>query len=146
MKQMKFTTQRQPGSIVAERGVRALAAAMAIAALTLAAGLSRPAYAADDPMAVVKATVDPALQILRDKQTPLGDRQDHLRKIVAASFDFKETARSAMGYHWRNLTPQQQDEFTQDFVAFIEDAYLSRISEYRDQNVAFLSARNQSPD
>ena len=118
----------------------------AIVMLTIAAALvvslapSRfiaPAFA-DDPMTVVKNTVNQALDVLRDKSTPLAQRQDKLRQIVAATFDFTEMAKSALGYHWKQLTPAQQQEFTQAFVAFIEDSYLSKINDYSGQQVNFL--------
>lgn len=80
---------------------------------------------------VVKALVNPALQILGDKSTPLAQRQDKLRALVSSNtFDFTAMARSALGIHWRNLSPQQQQDFTQVFTAFLRDSYLSRISGY----------------
>jgi len=51
-------------------------------------------------------------------------------------------AKSAMGQHWNKITPAQQQEFTTAFVAFIEDSYLSKISDYTGQQVNFLRASN----
>ncbi len=117
----------------------------ALAALTLAAMIPQTACA-DDPMDVIKGTVNQALTVLRDKQTPLAQRQDHLRQIVAQSFDFSAMARSAMGYHWRELTPAQRDEFTKVFITFIEDSYLGKLNDYKGQNVVFISQRSDGPD
>jgi phospholipid transport system substrate-binding protein len=119
--------------------------------LTLAAiliGAMLPCTArADDPMSVVKGTVNQALSVLRDKQAPLQQRQDQLRQIVGQSFDFTEMAKSAMGYHWKDLTPAQRDEFTKVFITFIEDSYLGKLNDYKGQQVVFLSSRNvDSPD
>jgi phospholipid transport system substrate-binding protein len=125
----------------------------AIVMLTIAAALvvslapSRfiaPAFA-DEPMSVVKSTVDQALDVLRDRGTPLAQRQDKLRQIVAATFDFREMAKSALGYHWKELSPAQQEEFTNAFVAFIEDSYLSKINDYSGQQVNFLRVTNDGP-
>jgi len=115
------------------------------AALVLSLAPSRfltPAWA-DDPMSVVKTTVNQALEVLRDKSTPLAQRQDKLRQIVAATFDFSEMAKSALGYHWKEITPAQQQEFTNAFIAFIEDSYLSKINDYSGQQVNFLRASNE---
>jgi len=98
------------------------------------------------PMATVKSTVNQAMPILRDRQTPLAERQDALRKIIAANFDFKAMSRSAMGRHWRDITSAQQDEFTKQFVAFIEDAYLSKINDFRAQQVSFLKMTKDPDD
>jgi len=124
---------------------RAILTLTLTAALVLSLAPSRflaPAWA-DEPMSVVKGTVNQALDVLRDKNTPLAQRQDKLRQIVAASFDFTEMAKSALGYHWKDITPAQQQEFTTAFVAFIEDSYLSKINDYSGQQVNFLRASNE---
>ncbi len=126
---------------------RAIVMLTVTAALVVSLAPSRfiaPAWA-DDPMTVVKNTVDQALEVLRDKQAPLAQRQDKLRQIVATTFDFTEMAKSALGYHWKQITPAQQQEFTSAFVAFIEDSYLSKINDYRGQQVTFLRATNEGP-
>ena len=124
---------------------RAILTLTLTAAIVLSLAPSRflvPAWA-DDPMSVVKTTVNQALDVLRDKNTPLAQRQDKLRQIVAATFDFTEMAKSALGYHWKEITPAQQQEFTTAFVAFIEDSYLSKINDYSGQQVNFLRASNE---
>jgi phospholipid transport system substrate-binding protein len=119
---------------------------MALLLLSLAPSrFVAPAIADDDPMSVVKTTVNQALDVLRDSSAPLAQRQDKLRQIVAQTFDFKEMAKSALGYHWRELTPAQQQEFTNAFIAFIEDSYLSKINDYRGQQVNFLKASQDGP-
>lgn len=123
---------------------RALVILTVTAALVVSLAPSRfiaPAWA-DDPMSVVQGTVNQALAVLRDTQTPLAQRQDKLRQIVSGTFDFTEMAKSALGYHWKQITPAQQQEFTAAFVAFIEDSYLSKINEYNGQQVNFLRATN----
>ena len=132
-----------------ERNLPRRAMAMLAFAAALVASLAptrflAPAWA-DDPMAVVQTTVNQVLSVLRDNQTPLAQRQDKLRQIVSASFDFTEMAKSALGYHWKQITPGQRQEFTDAFVAFIEDSYLSKINDYRGQQVMFLRATSDGP-
>src|SRR5271169_6834932 len=64
-----------------------------------------------DPTAMVKAVVDQATAVVRDTQTPTANRDKRLREIAEANFDFADMARTTLGYHWRQLTPQQQAEF-----------------------------------
>lgn len=123
--------------ILPRRAIVMLALTAAIAVSLAPSRFIAPAWA-DDPMSVVKTTVNQALEVLRDTQTPLAQRQDKLRKIVSATFDFTEMAKSALGYHWKQITPAQQQEFTSAFVAFIEDSYLSKVNDYRGQEVTFL--------
>jgi phospholipid transport system substrate-binding protein len=115
---------------------------LALAAALFLSLVPSPARA-DDPMSVVRTTVNQALTVLRDTSTPLAQRQDKLRQIVAGTFDFTEMAKSALGYHWKQITPAQQQEFTSAFVAFIEDSYLSKINDYRGQQVTFGTVSNE---
>jgi phospholipid transport system substrate-binding protein len=114
----------------------------AVFGIAMLAGPTVSRVWADEPMGVVKGTVNQALDVLRDKRSPLKERQDKLRQIVSQTFDFKEMARSALGYHWRQITRAQQDEFTNTFVAFIEDSYLSKLNEFTDQQVEFLTTKS----
>ena len=126
------------------RAIAMLALTAALAASLAPSRFLTPALA-DDPMSVVQTTVNQALNVLRDTQTPLAQRQDKLRQIVSATFDFTEMAKSALGYHWKQITADQQQEFTTAFVAFIEDSYLSKVNDYRGQQVTFLRATNDGP-
>jgi phospholipid transport system substrate-binding protein len=136
-----------PNSIQRFLHRRAIVIFTLTAALAVSLAPSRfvaPAWA-DEPMTVVKTTVNQALEVLQDKSAPLAQRQDKLRQIVAQTFDFTEMARSALGYHWKEITPAQQQEFTNAFIAFIEDSYLSKINDYRGQVVNFLRVSNEGP-
>jgi phospholipid transport system substrate-binding protein len=137
-----MTTPKYIQQLLHRRAIVMLTMAAALAVSLAPSRFIAPAWA-DDPMSIVKTTVNQALEVLQDKQTPLAQRQDRLRQIVAQTFDFTEMAKSALGYHWKELTPAQQQEFTNAFVAFIEDSYLSKINDYRGQQVSFLRVSNQ---
>ena len=135
MRNMKISSRRYLLVVIA-----------AIAVILCQSRMVTPARADDSPDAVVKQTVDQSLEVLRDKETPLAQRQDKLRQIVAGTFDFTEMAKSALGYHWKQITADQQQEFTNVFISFIEDSYLSKINDYRGQQVSFLRANSDGPD
>jgi phospholipid transport system substrate-binding protein len=124
--------------------VLTLTAAIAIVLCQRRFVLPARADDANSPMTVVQNTVNQALEVLRDKSSPLPQRQEKLRQIVAQSFDFTEMAKSALGYHWKTLNPQQQQEFTNVFISFIEDSYLSKLNDYRGQQVQFVKATQDS--
>jgi phospholipid transport system substrate-binding protein len=88
-----------------------------------------------DPMASVKSVIDQAILVFKDKQIAPADREQKLRTIAETRLDFQEMARSAVGYHWKDFTPEQKAEFVPLFTAFIEDAYLSRIETYSVEKV-----------
>jgi phospholipid transport system substrate-binding protein len=129
------------GSIRSTAWLVALAAALLITAGnggTARAAVADGATTARDPMMATKAMVNGALAVLRDPRVSLRDERERLRAIADAHLDFESMARSTLGYHWRDLTPDQRARFTALFKSFIEDAYLSRIQDYSGQDVTFL--------
>jgi phospholipid transport system substrate-binding protein len=98
-----------------------------------------PSAFAQSPTDVVKALVNPALQILNDKSTALKDRQQKLRDLVSPEvFDYTAMTRSAMGMHWKDINQQQQQDVTQVFTAFLRDSYISRIQDFSVQSVNYI--------
>jgi phospholipid transport system substrate-binding protein len=127
--------------------VRALAAFVA-AILAGAILVSAPAWAApngndEDALKQTKALVDQALGVLRDRNLSLAQERQQLRALADAHFDFRDMARSALGYHWRDLSEDQRQQFVKLFTAFIEDAYLNRIQEYEGQDIEFVSQKSE---
>jgi phospholipid transport system substrate-binding protein len=120
-----------------------LQASVAIVALGFVCATASFARAANDPMTVVKTVVNQALTVLKDQQTPLAQRQEKLRDLVDDNFDFTAMSRSALGYHWRKISPEQRKEFTNAFTAFVQDSYLSRMQDYSGQRVEVLRSRSQ---
>ena len=86
--------------------------------------------------------VNQALRILGNKQAPLVQRRRELRDLLIPRFDFTEMSRSALGYHWRSLDPQQRTDFTQVFTGFIQAAYLAKVQDYSGQQVQYGQARS----
>ncbi len=130
---------KSPGKILRVIGTAALIAI----SFTLAAGHYSAGVASvdDGAMAMTQGLVRRSLQIMRNTNAPVTQRRRDLRAVLEGHFDFAEMSRSALGYHWRKLTPQQRDEFTSLFKAFIEDAYLSKIQDYKGQDVQFVRER-----
>jgi phospholipid transport system substrate-binding protein len=108
-----------------------------------------------DPTATVKAVIDEATAAVRDTEAPANARDKRLREIAEANFDFSDMARTTLGYHWRQLSPQQQAEFVPLFTTFMENVYLSKMQEYSVQklrqtaassNVTFTGQRYDGAD
>src|SRR6266851_6058011 len=134
---------KSPGKILRVIGTAALIAiSFALAAGHYSAGV---ASVDDGAMAMTQGLVRRSLQILRNTNAPVTQRRRDLRAVLEGHFDFAEMSRSALGSHWRKLTPQQRDEFTSLFKAFIEDAYLSKIQDYKGQDVQFTRERSLEP-
>lgn len=115
-------------------------------ALMLAENLGpASALAATTPIGEVRQVVDTALPVLRDRSAPLPQRRRQLRGVLENHFDFRDMARTALGYHWRDLSPNQRDQFVQLFTAFIENAYLSKIQDYSGQDVVVIREKAEGP-
>jgi phospholipid transport system substrate-binding protein len=86
---------------------------------------------AGEPMDVVRQTSDQVIKILEDPalQGPAkqAERQERLHKVSEQAFDWKEMAQRALAVHWRERTPQQQQEFVQLFRDLVERTYMQRI-------------------
>ena len=109
--------------------------ALILCAAVAASGLADASVPADDPTASVKSIIDQSIVVFKDQNVAPADREQKLRAIAESHFDFQEMSQSAIGYHWRTLTPAQQAEFVPLFTAFIEDAYLSRIESYSVEKI-----------
>jgi len=71
---------------------------------------------AGEPMDLIRQTSDQTIKILDDPQLQgpkkQAERMERLRKMADEAFDWQEMARRALATHWRERTPQQQQEFT----------------------------------
>lgn len=96
---------------------------------------------AGEPLQVVKAVAEKALQILKDPtlQSPdkKKERVDRLREVVNPFFDFEDMAKRTLGRHWRQRTPEEQEEFVKLFRDFLEKIYSDRIDVYNGERVVF---------
>jgi phospholipid transport system substrate-binding protein len=93
------------------------------------------------PLDLVRASVDRAIQILKDPELSSSDRKkervDRLRETLVAIFDYEEMAKRALGPHWRQRTPAEQEEFVKLFRDFLEKVYSDKIDLYAGQKVRF---------
>jgi len=112
----------------------------ALACSLFIASIASTGTAATDTtaLATTQQFVNRALKILADKRTPVPQKQTQLRSVIEPCFDFSEMSRSALGYHWKSLTPDQRANFTGVFKSFMEAAYLSKIGDYSGQTVEFV--------
>jgi phospholipid transport system substrate-binding protein len=107
---------------------------------TLCFGLPRFAQAGE-PLEVVRAAVDKAVQILKDPKLKFQDKKteriDRLREALNPIFDYEEMAKRALGTHWRRRTPAEQEEFVKLFRDFLERIYSDKVDLYGGEKVRF---------
>ncbi len=122
-------------AIVILYAILIVAAAVVIAMLYAAAPVHASTPPPADPMKTVKGVMDQTIAVFQDREIAPAARRQKLRTIAEAHFDFAGMARSAVGYHWPSLTPDQRSEFVPLFTTFIEDVALSQIEKYSVEKV-----------
>jgi phospholipid transport system substrate-binding protein len=104
--------------------------------------------AASDAMAQVKSAVDKARKLLNDpnyKSAP-ENRRTELLKLLDSNFDFDEMARSSLGSHWNNLSPNQREQFVELFHQRLERRYVKIIEDYSGAQINFVRESPNGPD
>ncbi|HYT20707.1 MAG TPA: ABC transporter substrate-binding protein [Candidatus Polarisedimenticolia bacterium] len=93
------------------------------------------------PLELVRTSVDKAIQILKDPKLSSNDkkreRMDRLREALDGIFDYEGMAKRALGTHWRQRTPAEQQEFVKLFRNFLESVYSDKMNLYGGQKVRF---------
>ncbi len=114
--------------------------AIGIFIVTLGVGWARFAQAGE-PLDLVRAAVDKAIQTLKDPKLQSQDKKreriDRLREALNPIFDYEEMAKRALGTHWRRRTPAEQEEFVKLFRNFLERIYSDKIDLYGGEKVRF---------
>ncbi len=96
---------------------------------------------AGEPLNLVKTAAEAAIAVLRDLKLKGLDQKkeriERLKEIINPIFDYKEMARRSLGRHWRRRSPEEQEEFTTLFRAFLEKIYSDRVDVYDGEKVTF---------
>jgi len=94
------------------------------------------------PGKIIVETIDEGLKILKDPalqgNDKFGERRRLLWNKINPVFDFEETSKRTLGYHWRNRTPEEQKEFTQLFVDILKNIYLDKSDSYAGEKILYV--------
>ena len=89
----------------------------------------------------IRGVVTKAIHVLQEAEMK-SDYQSkkivgQVEKIIDPVFDFREMAKRSLGIHWRDLTPEEQQEFVPLFKDFLAKVYFARIGSYNGEKVRF---------
>jgi phospholipid transport system substrate-binding protein len=87
------------------------------------------------PLDLVKASVTRALAIAQSPDA--AQQRVEIRQVGEALFDFTEMSRRALGQHWTDRSPQEQEEFVRLFTDLLERSYLAAMGKRRAGTVTF---------
>ncbi len=87
--------------------------------------------ASSSPLQLIQSGSDRGLRIIRSSLFEGGpglqQRRDEILTIVEEYFDFNEMAKRALGRPWKDISPEEQQEFVQLFKQLLFNVYVSRI-------------------
>ncbi len=114
--------------------------AIAMGLFLLGSLLDAPDVLADEPMTLIRNSMDQVIQIMKDPVLKENQelREQKLWETASSRFDFEEMARRSLGLHWRDRTPQEQSEFVELFSHLLHKSYVGKIAQYTDERVQYL--------
>ena len=118
--------------------------ALALTAFTL------PASAAEAPDAMVKRLSTEVLDLIKADPAIKAGNIDRIMAVVdekiMPNVNFTRMTSSAVGRHWRQATPEQQQRLQAEFKALLVRTYSGALGEVRDQTLSFKPLRMQPTD
>ncbi len=106
-----------------------------------------PAFSlADQPIDVLKKSVDQGILILKDPAYKDADQKALQRQklwaLMQELYDFEEFSRRVLARNWRLFTPGQQAEFVELFGKFVNVHYLSQLMrKYENETVNYVGQK-----
>jgi len=91
------------------------------------------------PGAIVKSSVDKALEILKDDELSEDQKRQFVYKVVSEHIDFKNMSQRILATNWKKATDEQKIEFVFLFEKIILDDYWVRIKQYSGERVEYLA-------
>ena len=97
---------------------------------------------AGPPTDQLRTSVDKVIRLLEDPAAKSGikmmkDRRADIREEADNIFDFRETAKRALGVYWPRLGERDQEEFVSLFTDLLERAYISKIEQYSGEKITY---------
>jgi phospholipid transport system substrate-binding protein len=93
------------------------------------------------PTDQLKGSVDQVLHVLQDpalkSESKAQERRTAIRKEADKIFDWEETAKRALGTHWRDLSENDRKEFVSLFADLLERSYISKIEQYSGEKITY---------
>ncbi|HFC53662.1 MAG TPA: ABC transporter substrate-binding protein [Gammaproteobacteria bacterium] len=99
----------------------------------------------DDPVALVKATSEQMLKVLRKRRAQLEDEPELIYELVEQialpHFDFTRMSRWVLGRYWRKATPEQRRRFEKEFRTLLVKTYATSLLEFVDDEFRYPPQR-----
>ena len=99
-----------------------------------------------EPQAIVKDATDKMLLALKENEAELEADPSKIyglvQEILLPNFDFAKMSKLALGKNWKKATPEQQQQFTEEFRLLLVRTYSTAMLEYTSEEIRFLPFRS----
>ncbi|MDR3567815.1 MAG: ABC transporter substrate-binding protein [Syntrophobacteraceae bacterium] len=94
-------------------------------------------------MEVIRSGTQKVLSILRESKAGQGptlrQREGEILTVVSNYFDFDQMSKMALGYPWKQQTPEKREEFARLFKRLLFNTYIDRMENYHNQQIFYDS-------
>jgi phospholipid transport system substrate-binding protein len=100
------------------------------------------------PLDLVRTSVARVLAIVQAPRAATSDggqRRAEIRRVARGLFDFDEMAHLTLARHWKDRSPQEQEEYVRLFTDLLERSYLTTIENYAGEKITFLGESVTGP-
>jgi len=124
---------------------------LAVASIALGVLAFAPAASAEEAAdALVKRISEEVLDAAKGDKEIQGGNQKRVLELVESKIlpyvDFQRMTALAAGRYWREATPDQQKQLTNEFRSLLVYTYSGAISQIRDQKLEFKPMRGDASD
>lgn len=100
---------------------------------------------AEEPINAVQVHINKVLDVLRDKslkeESATSIRKEKIRNISNDMFDYAELSKRTLGQNWKKLSDGEQNEFIKLYKQILENAYINKLLNYKDEQVVFTKEK-----
>jgi phospholipid transport system substrate-binding protein len=118
--------------------------------ILLPLALAQPVFAQEAPDALVKRVAEDVLTTIRSDKDLQAGNQAKVKQLIetklAPNFDFARMTALAVGRNWRNASPEQQKQLTDEFRTLLVRTYSGALSGYRDNTMDYKPLRSNPGD
>ena len=93
----------------------------------------------------LKVSMDKLIAVLADESLKGPDKKAERRakifEVFKERFDFKMMGMRSLGTPWKELSPEQRDEYVTSFSELIKNSYILKIERYTNEKIVFKDDR-----
>ncbi len=103
--------------------------------------LSTVASAALQPQEQVKSAVDQIVSAVKNENLTVAQRRENIRTSIRNNFDFQSMSQSVLATNWKKATPEEQEDFVEYFLQYLESTYMKAIESYTNEEFLYLKEK-----